>query len=129
MKATGTYYQAKAKAHQRRADEYRHMAFGGNPAKGFAVNKDDHNITFNMSAMNSLTTNGDYRLVHAYEEPEPNTRLKFARETFSLFERQPDIHMSYRSHSQEGSVQRALADLFAKDKMSLKILLADLADL
>ena len=102
------------------------MAFGGNPARGFAVNKEGHDITFNMNEINRLTTNGDYRLVHAYAEAEPNERLKFARETVSLFERDPGVLSSYSNQSEAGSVHRALANLFTKDKASLKTLLADL---
>ena len=102
------------------------MAFDGNPARGFAVNKEGHDITFNMNEINRLTTNGDYRLVHANAEAEPNERLKFARETVSLFERDTGVLSSYSTQSEAGSVHRALANLFTKDKASLKTLLADL---
>ena len=126
MKATDAYYRAKAQSHQRRADEYRRMAFGGSTADGFAVNKDGDDLTFNMKEVNKLTKNGDYRLVHAYADAEQNNGIRFAQRIISLFETDLDALDQYRTRSREGSIQQALVNLFTADKTSLTTLLRKL---
>ena len=125
MKATDAYYRAKAQSHQRRADEYRRMAFGGSTADGFAVNKAGDDLTFNMKEVNKLPNNGDYRLVHAYADAEPHKGIQFAQRIISLFETEPGALDQYR-RSREGSIQRALVNLFTADKTSLTTLLRKL---
>jgi hypothetical protein len=118
-------YHAKALAHQRRADEYRRMAFGaGSPGHGFAVNKDGDELTFNMKEICNLKTNGDYRLVHSYDLP--NQSLDQARNIVNTFNTDSSINADYLKSSPHGSIQRALAELYKKDPIHINILLANL---
>jgi hypothetical protein len=79
-----------------------------------------------MKEICNLQTNGDYRLVHAYEQAAPNQSLDQARDIVNTFETDPLIHENYLTSSRQGSIQRALAELYKKDPIHINILLANL---
>ena len=118
-------YHAKALAHQRRADDYRRLAFGETPDAGHAVNKQDEEITLNMGEMRAqMESNGDYRLVHSHAKAQPNANAEAALRKLKLFKKTPEALASCLEHAR--GEQRALALLFQRDPKSLKRLLVSL---
>lgn len=111
--------------HSRPGRPGRPLAFG-TPDHGYAVNKQEGQVTLNMKELQEqMHRNGDYKLVHAYEKQKPNPRAKAALSKVSLFENSQGV---LNSALDEGTgTYLALANLFEKDKESLKVLLKSLA--
>lgn len=93
-----------------------------NQQAGIAVSKYNEKLTIDMDKINSLTQNGDYRLVHSNAKPTPSAGLIFARHKIDSFKQYPAF-LSDSMNQPEGTVQRALAELYKKDKKNLRLLI------
>lgn len=104
----------------------RRVQFGANiEEEPYAVSKYNAKLTIDMDKMSGLTQNGDYRLVHSTAKAEPSAGLTFARDTLLTFKNNTHAPDSYMDQK-DGTIQRALAELYKKDKKNLKVLIRGL---
>jgi hypothetical protein len=104
----------------------RMVQFGANIGEElFAVNKHNEKLTIDMEKINGLAQNGDYRLVHSNAKATPSAGLTFAREEIRRFGDNLRLYNSYMDQ-EDGTLERALAVLYKKDKENLKVLIKGL---
>ena len=108
------------------SNKERRVQFGANiEEEPYAVSKYNEKLTIDMDKMNGLTQNGDYRLVHSTAKAEPSAGLTFAWNKINEFKNK-DTFLSDSMHREKGTVQRALAELYKKDKKNLRVLIREL---
>ena len=101
------------------------LAFG-TPDHGYAVTKQEGQVTLNMKELQEqMHSNGDYKLVHAYEKEKPNPKAEAALKKVRQFEKSQGVLNS--ALNKGTGTYLALAKLFEADKESLKVLLKSLA--
>jgi hypothetical protein len=98
----------------------RRVQFGANIEEDpYAVSKYNEKLTIDMDKMSGLTQNGDYRLVHSTTKAAPSA------DKINEFKNK-DKFLSDSMDQEKGTVQRALAALYKKDKKNLKVLIKEL---
>ena len=93
----------------------------------FAVSKYNEKLTIDTERISRLTQNGDYRLVHSTAKAEPSEGLLAAKSALKNFKRNPSF-LASSINQKEGTLQKALAELYKKDKNNLKNLIKRLIE-